>query len=207
MTTGRPPGVQTQDEQDFPRTVRDAVTTLPYHAGGRETLTAGASLDLVRTDDLRRFENMDAVIRGTHTGANNATTLTDSEADFLRDGVVEGDFLENVTQSSEEMITAIANTVLTTDGVQEFDASDVYLIHKRASHRDARAVEIRKLSLISDQAIYVRFDGEAHEDYFDVYVPADQTYWEADIRVVTRVSVIAVNSSEAPSVGWTAWGI
>ena len=48
-------GVRSQDEQDYPLNIREAVTPLPYHAGGTVTLTAGAGADLVKVSDLRRF--------------------------------------------------------------------------------------------------------------------------------------------------------
>ena len=144
-------------DQDFPYPVRESVTTLPFHAGGTRVLAAGAVEDLVKVADLRRFENMAAVALGTHSGAAGAA-LEDSGAEFVAWGVEVGDTLFNLTQVISGPITAVSGTELTAEGVA-WVANDEYRVDKTTEFSGARPVEIRRVSLITDRPIYIRYDG------------------------------------------------
>ena len=201
------PGSLKQDELDFPKTIRDSVTTLPFHSGGTITLTAGEASNLFRVKDLRRFENSDAVVRGSHTGSANAVVLTDSDASFLEDGIEVGDELENTTASTSGTVTAVTDTTLTTDG-QTWAANANYVVNKRVAFKNARAIEVRKFSITTDLSIYIRLDGTPDAtDGFDIELGADESYFADSIRVVGRVSVKGVSATETPKVRWTAWGV
>lgn len=199
-------GLRTHDEQDYPLPIRDAVTPLPFHAGGTTQLLAGTTVDLVKVSELRRFESADAVVIGTHTGAAADPSLTDDLATFGIWGVVPGDELVNVTQTTTGVITASTTTTLTTEG-QTWDVGDEYSVNKRASHSGARPVEIRKFSVITDQSVYIRLDGVASDTIFDAEVTSSDAYFEENIRVVSRISVRGVSTSSTPTLRWTAWGI
>ena len=203
------PGIRGGDQQDFPIPMRESITTLPFHAGGSVTLTAGEASDLVKVSELRRFENMLAIARGSHTGSNNATTVTDSNADFLDWGVEPGDTVINRTKTpntSAEILSVTATTLETES--QDWDASDVYVVDKTVSHQYARAIEIRRITIVSDEPIYIRFDGAPDStDGYDVELTSDEAYLDEHIRIVSRVAVIGVDATDTPKVRWTAWGI
>ena len=69
---------------------------------------------------------------GTHTGAANASVLTDSYADFLRAGVIAGMIIYNYTDGSEAIITGVTQTTITgtlAGGADnDWDVGDKYLI-------------------------------------------------------------------------------
>lgn len=83
----------------------------------------------------------------------------------------------------------------------------MYVVNKRVSHRFASPLEIRRMSIISDQAIYLRLDGHPSSEYHDAQVNAGEAYWIEHVRVVSRVAVIGVSPSTTPTVRWTAWGV
>ena len=200
-------GVRRDGEQDFPYTLRESVTPLPFHKGGTTTLTAGEAVTLVYVKGLRRFENADAVVRGIHTGNDDALVLTDSNATFDDDGIDIGDELVNTSKNTTGTVTAITNTTLTTDG-QEWDNTDTYVVNKRGPREYNRAVEIRKFSLITDEAIYLRYDGTPHgTDGFDVEIDSGEDYSEENIRIVGRLAAVGVDATTTPKVRWTVWGV
>ena len=150
--------------------------------------------------------------RGTHTGSANASVLTDAAAMFGDWGVEVGDEVQNTTDGSVGLITALTATTLTVNlaggADDDWDASDAYVVNKKISHQHARAVEIRKFSLFTDAAIYVRYDGTPNAtDGFDVEVNADEGYFEENVRVASRIAIIGVDASTTPRVRWTVWGI
>lgn len=66
----------------------------------------------------------------THTGANNASVLTDSEANFTLIGVEVGDIVNNITDGSSGTITAVTTTTITatlSGGAEnDWDTGDQY---------------------------------------------------------------------------------
>jgi len=72
------------------------------------------------------------VSSGTHTGANNASVLTDISADFANEGVEVGMTVVNETDGSQGIITAVTATTITatlTGGTDnDWDTNDVYYI-------------------------------------------------------------------------------
>ena len=199
------PGSLNDDFLDYPKTVRDAVSPLPFHAGGLVTLTAGTPSDLFRVNALRRFENEDAICRGSHTLATASTTLTDSSASFLADGVEVGDEVTNTVSNTSGTITDVtATTVVST---VSFSNGNTYVINKRRAFKTARAIEVRKFFVSSDKAVYIRVDGVANSSHFDIYLPANKEYAVDNVRVVGRLSALNAVSGETPKVSWTAWGI
>ena len=200
-------GIVNDDQLDFPNTVRSAVTTLPFHLGGTNVLTVGVAETLVRVSDLRRFENMDAVVRGTFTPTTSSTSiLTDSNASFLEDGIEVGDEVENTTDSTSGTITAVTANTVDVDGIS-WDTDDAYIINKRVSHQFGRPIEIRKFSVTTDADIYIRYDGTPHADNFDVEIERNTGFFSDNVRVVSRVAVVGVSSSATPKVRWIAWGV
>ena len=71
-------------------------------------------------------------VEGTHDGANNASTLTDSTADFVNQGVEAGMIIENSSDNSKATITGVTATTITgtlLDGSDnDWDTNDIYLI-------------------------------------------------------------------------------
>ena len=201
-------GIRNNNELDYPLTVRDAVTTLPFHYGGAVTLTAGQESDIVKVSDLRRFENMEEVASGTHTGSSSTDTLEDSTASFVDWGVQVGDTVYNETASpvTSSLITSVSATELGTDGIT-WASGNSYTVDKTKSHQGARAVEIRKFSILSDLGIYVRFDGSPSADLFSVEIPADEGYFAENVRVVSRISAINITSGQTPKINIVCWGI
>lgn len=205
------PGVYHNDEADFPMTVKESLTVLPFKAGGTTTLgTTDVKEDLVLVSALRRFEN-DVIAAGTHTGSNNASTLTDSAADFLNWGVEVGDTIANTTDGSSGTITAVTATTISvalsggTD--DDFDTSDAYTITKALSHQGSRAQMIRKVRIITDLECYIKFDGDASASDHDVHLEAGEAFNDENIRIVSRISVINVVTSETPEFRWLVWGV
>ena len=199
-------GIRNNNELDYPLTVRDAVTTLPFHYGGVVTLTSGQESDIVKVSDLRRFENMEEVARGTHTGASSTTTLTDSAASFVDWGIQVSDTIYNETDNTSSLVMGVSDTELVTDGIT-WANGDSYTVDKTKSHQNARAVEIRKFSILSDLGIYVRFDGAPSADLFSVEIPADDGYFVENARVVSRISAINIITGQTPKINIVCWGI
>jgi hypothetical protein len=76
------------------------------------------------------------ILYGTHTGSDNATSLTDSSTDFKAWGVKKGDIVRNITDGSLSIVTDDDNTVLTVTGIHlgtdnDFDAGDEYYVVAR----------------------------------------------------------------------------
>lgn len=200
-------GIRNQDEQDYPLPIQDSVTILPFRSGGTTTLVANTSTDIIKVGNLRRFENSDAIAKGSHDGAAAAVALSDSSASFIDWGAEVEDEVENTTASTSGLVTAMTNTTITVDGVT-WNANDAYTINKRKSHQWARATEIRKFSLLADEDIYFRVDGSPGVgDGFTIELTANIAYYEEGIRVVSRVAVIGVSTTGTPTVRWAAWGI
>lgn len=203
---GSLPGVQSQDIQDYPKTVRDAVTPLPFHHGGSTTLVAGTVGDVLKVSELRRFENADSIVTGTHNGGASTQILIDSTATFVQHGVVPGD--EVVISTVAYGVLAVTETTLTlADETLTLANTDTYVVNKRASLQGARAIEVRKFSVVTDSPIYLRLDGEASVTRHDAELNANETYLEDNVRVISRISAIGVSSTTTPKVRFTAWGI
>ena len=76
------------------------------------------------------------ILRGAHTGLNNAARLTDTRADFTEWGVAVNDIVRNVTDGSIAVVTAVVAKTLTVAGHSagadnDFDRGDVYFIELR----------------------------------------------------------------------------
>jgi len=75
-----------------------------------------------------------AVVTGTHTGANNATTLTDTGASFLTSNVEAGQIIYNVTDDSVGVVgstvtaTTISDCSLAGGAGDDWDTNDEYVI-------------------------------------------------------------------------------
>ena len=79
----------------------------------------------------------DRVLRGTHTGSNNAAALTDSRKDFIAWGVVPYDIVRNVTDGSTAIVKTVNKKLLGVAGQatgreNDFDKGDIYFIERRA---------------------------------------------------------------------------
>jgi len=76
-----------------------------------------------------------SVLSGSHDGSGNSSTLDDSTADFINQGVEIGNLVRNTTDDSQGIVTAVAATQITAqlfDGTDnDWDASDDYLIYTR----------------------------------------------------------------------------
>lgn len=199
-------GVRSHGEPDYPLQINESVTPLPFHYGSTITMTAGEESTLAKVSDLRRFENMEEVVRGTHTGATSTTTLTDSNADFIDWGIQVGDEVTNVTDSTSAIIDTVTATTLTTDGVS-WDQNDVYTIDKKVSHQFARAIEIRRLSIRTNEDIYVRFDGSPSATLYDVRISRNEGYFIENIRIAVRIAALGVSDTSTPEIDIVVWGI
>ena len=76
------------------------------------------------------------VLRGSHTGNNNADTLTDRRRDFTDWGVGVNDLVRNVTDGSIAVVTTVRRNTLELDGLaageeNDFDRGDIYYIELR----------------------------------------------------------------------------
>ena len=76
-------------------------------------------------------------LRGSHTGADNASSLTDSSVDFSQWGVQTGDVVRNITDGSVATVTAVAANTLTLGTISlgtdnDFDKDDEYLVYIKA---------------------------------------------------------------------------
>ena len=72
-------------------------------------------------------------VGGAHTGATSATVLTDANADFVNDGVANGDVVTNLTDGSTGTITGQTGTTITVTALaggtdNDWDTSDLYSV-------------------------------------------------------------------------------
>ncbi len=211
------PGIKSQDETDFPNSVKESQSILPFFAGGETQLgVTDVPEDLVLVSSLRRFENKTFVAEGTHTGGNNsATTLIDSTADFINWGVQAGDVVINTTDSSAvwavdsvDSATQLTVSLTTTGGVDDdFDTNDVYHVNKGVSHQNARAEIIRKVRIMTDLDCYIEFDGEADSATHLVRLNAGDALDEDHIRIVSRINFINVTTGDQPTLRWYVMGL
>ena len=74
--------------------------------------------------------DMEYYTHGTHTGGMNVAILTDAAADFVNDGVQNGDIVYNVTDGSQGTITNVTATTITATLVggaeNDWDTGDEY---------------------------------------------------------------------------------
>lgn len=206
------PGIRNVDQIDYPRHVKDSVTTLPFFIGDETTLgTTNIDETLVKVSELRRFENLSAFATGAHTGGNNAVVLTDSAGDFLDKGVEVGDTVNNTTDGSSATITAVTATTITgvlAGGAQDdWDTAETYTVDKGVSHQSSRAEEIRKIRIITNLDVYIRIDGDASSGSHTVRLDAGESMVEDNIRVVSRISFINVTNPDTPKLRWWVFGV
>lgn len=76
------------------------------------------------------------VLRGSHTGTNNAGMLTDTRRDFLDWGVGALDLVRNITDGSSAVVNTVGRNTLELHGIEtgeenDFDRSDIYYIKLR----------------------------------------------------------------------------
>ena len=76
------------------------------------------------------------VLRGSHTGTNNAGLLTDTRRDFLDWGVGAQDLVRNVTDGSSAVVRTVSRNTLELHGREtgeenDFDRRDIYFIELR----------------------------------------------------------------------------
>jgi hypothetical protein len=272
-------------EQDYPKSVKESASTLPFKAGGTFTLAvAGTRQNLVFVDDLRRFEN-DIIAAGlktrvdisdgTHTGGANEAVLTDAAASFIVEGVQVGDRVRNVTDGSSAIITARTATTITgvlgggaendwdpadaytvedlsqavlTDSAASFILSGVeigdrvnnttdgstalitaitattitgvlagggsndwvtgeaYTIEALGSHTNDRAEEIRKIRIATSLECHIKVDGDASAADHDFHLAAGESMSEDNVRIIARLSVINVVALQLPVLRWWVYG-
>ena len=198
---------------DFPANVKDSVTILPFKDGGTTTLAStNVAEDLVLVSSLRRFEQ-DIVARGLHTGAGNSATLIDSTQAWCAWGVEVGDLVSNTTDCSTATITAInlatdtITAVLSGGTDNDYDACDAYNITTQISHQCSRAETIRKISIITNLAVYVKFDGEATCADHDVHLFAGESFTDDTRRIISRISFVNTTGCQTPQVRWNVTGV
>ncbi|KKN86838.1 hypothetical protein LCGC14_0263970 [marine sediment metagenome] len=206
------PGIRNPDQIDYPRHVKDSVTTLPFFIGDETTLaTTDVDETLVKVSALRRFENLSAFATGTHTGGAGAAVLTDSAGDFLDKGVEVGDTVNNTPDGSSATITAVTSTTIT--GVlsggtsDDWQTGEAYTVDKGVGHQSSRAEEIRKIRIITDLDVYIRIDGDASSGSHTVRLDAGESMVEDNIRAVARISFINVTNPETPKLRWWVFGL
>jgi len=99
---------------------------------------------------------------GTHTGANNAATLTDAAGNFINEGVTVGMTVYNITDGSSGAITARDATTVTATlagGVgNDWDADDYYYITPTDDW--AAQVEISHTGRVNRVARYYSMRGD-----------------------------------------------
>ncbi|MHC4620117.1 MAG: WD40/YVTN/BNR-like repeat-containing protein [Planctomycetota bacterium] len=110
-----------RDAADFVRSIYESVTPSPA------ILQANA-------DQRLWFLSARAAVYGTHTGAADQTTLTDSGASFLTSNVRTGQVIYNITDGSVGVVgatvtaTTITDSSLTGGAEDDWDNGDEYLI-------------------------------------------------------------------------------
>ena len=76
-------------------------------------------------------------VAGSHTGSDDAATLTDETADFVNDGIEIGDLIFNTTDGSYGTITAVTATTITATlahgSDNDWDTDDAYTTTQTAS--------------------------------------------------------------------------
>ena len=211
------PGIS-KDHGDFPSSVRDSQSILPFSLGGTTTLsTTDTPEDLVLVSQLRRFENKTIVARGTETtGGNSTTTITDSTADFINWGVEVGDVVTNTTDSNAtwDVDAVVSATVLTVSlnttggGDDDWDASDAYTITKSVDNwLGARATSIRSVRIRTDLECWIEIDGEAGTANHLVHLLPGGVWNEDGKRIVSRISFVNSSGTDTPTLSWTVYGL
>ncbi len=204
------PGIRKQNEDDFPRSVKHSVSTLPY-TQGNETQLAVTDVDetLVLVSELQRFENDTDIATGADTGAGNLAVLTDSAGDFVNKGIEVGDTVSNDTKGETAIITAVTATVITgvLSGGADWDNGNLYSIDKTLSHQFARAEEIRKVRITTDLDVYIRYDGDASAGNHTIRLNAGESINEDNLRLVSRISFVNVTNPERPTLRWYVAGL
>ena len=76
------------------------------------------------------------VVRGSHTGSNNADMLTDTRRDFIDWGVGTLDLVRNDTDGSSAVVNTVGRNTLELHGIEtgeenDFDRGDIYYIELR----------------------------------------------------------------------------
>ena len=72
----------------------------------------------------------DYLATGTHKGADSSSTLRDKTANFASCDVKDGLYIENVTQSANDLVATATEHEITTDGSMSWDYGDTYKIYK-----------------------------------------------------------------------------
>ncbi len=107
------------------------------------------------------------ILYGTHTGSDNATSLTDSTTNFQKWGVKKGDIVRNVTDGSLSIVTVDNNpTTLTVTGIHlgtdnDFDTGDEYYVVARdlGKKLDEKAnISSIGSTLVDDNQEFVKLD-------------------------------------------------
>lgn len=145
----------------------------PYYQP--RSTTAAIDWQVNRSDiaDLKLSRNIDETvtdanvyysrITGTHTGANNASVLTDATKDFLAAGVTAGDSVTNITDESRGQIEEGVTTTTVPGGLSggtdnDWDNGDVYNI-------DMRNVQNKQVA--TDTAVYWKKEINIFENHFN----------------------------------------
>ena len=197
------------NEQDYPGLVQDSVSLRPYHAGGLVELDADGAFTVVSVRDLRRFENMDAVALGVVASVDSTDNyVTVTGASFLAWGIEPGDEVVNTgtTGNPTDRILRVTADQLYVEDASIWSAADTFQVNKRVSHQGGQASTIRALSLVADQACYLRFDGAASADYFDARINANEGYFTDNIRVAARITAARLGAATV-NVRFTVWGV
>ena len=203
-------GLRHDDEIDYPSPTQDAVSLLPYHVGGSVELATADPVTVVSVGDLRRFENMDAVATGVVAivAVGTEAYVEVTSAEFEAWGVEAGDEVTNTsaaTPFTQTVLRVTPTRLYVVDGTN-WTVGDVLSADKRVSHRGGRPMAIRDLSLITDQACYVRFDGVASADHFDAELLAGQGYYTNRVRVIARITAVRASGVTA-TLRYTVWGV
>jgi hypothetical protein len=107
------------------------------------------------------------ILYGTHTGSDNASSLTDSTADFKDSGVKKGDIVRNVTDGSFSIVTVDnTDTTLTVTGIHlgtgnDFDTDDeYYIVPKDLGNKldDKADISSSGSSLVDDNQVFQKLD-------------------------------------------------
>lgn len=109
------------------------------------------------------------IVYGTHTGSNNASSLSDSKTDFSKWGVKEYDVVRNVTDGSLSLVTSVSSNTLTVTQLDlgnagndnDFDSGDEYYIvaMDAAKNFDETADNSSSgLTLVDDSQEFVSLD-------------------------------------------------
>ena len=139
---------------------------------------------LVAIQDARVLMEADSVATGTHTGANNASTLTDGSQSFTIDALI-GYRIYNTTDGSDGLITdndATTVTAALAGGTQnDWDTSDAYIIVAKpalnpvsiASATTTATVTHRNHGLINSSSVVIR--GATEDEYNGIFTISNVT--------------------------------